>query len=105
MKAKERKLISPYEEDAFSEPVLHEVVMENVDFTLTDSQWIAINDVFAECWNEHIGVGSDVYANDIIGYVQDGLKEQDMLIPDEHVVKIVNVILDFLSKVPGAIIQ
>ena len=75
MKAKERKLISPYEEDAFSEPVLHEVVKENVDFTLTDSQWNIINDVFAECWNEHIGVEGDVYANDIIDYVQEWSEE------------------------------
>lgn len=75
MKAKERKLISPYQEDAFSEPVLHEVVKENVDFTLTDSQWNIINDVFAECWNEHIRVGGDVYANDIIGYVQEWSEE------------------------------
>jgi uncharacterized protein YpuA (DUF1002 family) len=105
MKAKERKLISPYQEDAFSEPVLHEVVKENVDFTLTDSQWNIINDVFAECWNEHIGVEGDIYTKDIIDYIKNGLKKHGMLIPDEHVVKIVNVILDFLSKVPGAIIQ
>ena len=41
----------------------------------------------------------------IIDYIKNGLKKHGMLIPDEHVVKIVNVILDFLSKVPGAIIQ
>ena len=46
MEADNKELISPLTEDAFSEPVLHRVVLSNIDFELPDEIWYEINEGF-----------------------------------------------------------
>lgn len=47
MQTKTKELISPFMEDAFSEPVLHKVVLSKIDFVLPDDIWDEINEGFA----------------------------------------------------------
>jgi len=55
MQTKTKELISPLMEDAFTEPVLHRVVLNKFDFKLPDEIWDEINEGFAYYWDEEVG--------------------------------------------------
>ena len=55
MKKKKLELISPLREDAFTEAVLHKVVLNKIDFELPDEIWEVINEGFGIYWDEIIG--------------------------------------------------
>ena len=58
MKKKKLELISPLREDAFTGPVLHKVVLSQIDFYLPDEIWLVINEGFGIYWEEMIGFGN-----------------------------------------------
>ena len=45
------ELISPFMQGAFSEPVLHKLVLSKIDFELPDNIWDEINVGFEHYWN------------------------------------------------------
>lgn len=46
------EFISPFIEGAFSEPILHRVVLSKIDFELCDEDWEEIESGFAYYWDE-----------------------------------------------------
>lgn len=56
METKNFEIISPLMENAFTEPVLHKVVLSKIDFELSDEIWEAINEGFGDYWDEEVVV-------------------------------------------------
>ena len=56
------EFISPFIEGAFSEPILHRVVLSKIDFELRDEDWEEIESGFAYYWDEEAGLGNYVDA-------------------------------------------
>ena len=56
-KSKVTKMVSPLQEGAFSESVIHQAVLNQIDFVLPDLIWKLINEAFEHFWDDEVGVG------------------------------------------------
>jgi hypothetical protein len=99
---RDTKLISPLQKDAFTEPVMHKVVLSKIDFELSDEVWDAINDGFGYYWNEKVGFGNTPYLNDACDTIYANIKKRGLIFPFDNVVKIVDIMFDFIEQIPGA---
>ena len=102
MKTYSKELISPLIEDAFSEPVLHRVVLSNIDFELPDEIWYEINEGFSFYWNEEVGFGNDVYFDSACQSIQKHLNSVGILYPYDKLGIILEILFDFIEQIPGA---
>jgi hypothetical protein len=105
MESKRPKLISPLQNDAFSEPVLHSVVLSKIDFELPDEVWTAINEGFSYYWNEVVGLGNMLDFYDACDTVYDRVVNSGCFYPFDHIVLIVDVLFDFIAQIPGVILD
>ena len=105
MKTTNKKLISPFTEDAFSEPVLHQVVLNHIDFELPDSIWEKINEGFAYYWDEKVGFGNYVYFEEACLFIQKHLICSGILLPYDKIGIIMEILFDFIKKIPGAFLD
>jgi hypothetical protein len=101
-KRHDAKLISPLQKDAFTEPVMHKMVLSKIDFELPDEVWDAINDGFSYYWNEKVGFGNTPYFNDACDTIFANIKKCGLIFPFDNVVKIVDIMFDFIEQIPGA---
>jgi hypothetical protein len=99
------KLISPLQKNAFSEPVLHEVVLSKIDFQLPDEVWKAIDKGFSYYWNEEVGFGNTIYFGDACDTIYANIQKRGLIFPFDNVVKIVGIMLDFIEQIPGAMLD
>ena len=100
-----KELISPLIEDAFSEPVLHRVVLSNIDFELPDEIWYEINEGFAFYWDEEVGFGNDVYFDSACQSIQKHLNSVGILYPYDKLGIILEILFDFIGQIPGAFLD
>ena len=105
MKTTNKKLISPFTEDAFSEPVLHQVVLNHIDFELPDSIWEKINEGFAYYWDEEVGFGNYVVFEEACLFIQKHLNCSGILLPYDKIGIIMEILFDFIEKIPGAFLD
>lgn len=105
MQTKIKELISPLMEDAFSEPVLHRVVLSKIDFELPDDVWDEINEGFAHYWNEVVGFGNYVYFDDACVSIQGHLDSVGIFFPYDKIEIIMDVLFDFIEQIPGAFLD
>lgn len=105
METKNFEIISPLMENAFSEPVLHKVVLSKIDFELPDEIWNAINDGFAYYWDIEVGFGNYADFDDTCRFINKHLAFANILFPYEKLETIVNIIYDFVEQVPGAFLD
>ena len=105
MKTNNKKFISPLMENAFSEPVLHQVVLNQIDFELPDFIWEEINEGFANYWNEEVGFGNYVYFEDACLFIQRHINCAGILLPYDKIEKIMEILFDFIAKIPGAFLD
>ena len=101
MKEYSKELISPLIEDAFSEPVLHRVVLSKIDFELPDEIWYEINEGFSFYWNEEVGFGNDVYFDSACQSIQKHLNSVGVLYPYDKLGIIIEILFDFIGQIPG----
>jgi hypothetical protein len=101
MKTYSKELISPLIEDAFSEPVLHRVVLSNIDFELPDEIWYEINEGFSFYWDEEVGFGNDVYFDSACQSIQKHLNSVGVLYPYDKLGIILEILFDFIGQIPG----
>ena len=84
-------------EKRFSNPINAQIVQDyvtaNIDFSLTEQQWLLIHEYFGECWNDKIGVGGEFYWDEISNYVYEKLVAGNQLIAEERVKVIVDLML------------
>ena len=101
---KKQVLISPFMEGAFSEPVLHKVVLSKIDFELPNKVWNEINEGFGYYWNVKVGLGNEVFFAEAYSSILTHLELKGILLPYEHLWTILEAIFDFVEKIPGAFI-
>jgi len=102
---KRNELISPFMQGAFSEPVLHKLVLSKIDFELPDNVWEAINDGFGHFWDVEVGIGNDFYFFDACHSIQKHLDSVGVLFPCEKLATILEIMFDFIEQIPGAFLD
>ncbi len=105
MKEKSKELISPLIEDAFSEPVLHKVVLSKIDFELPDEIWYEINEGFSYYWDEEVGFGNDVYFDSAYQSIQKHLNSVGILYPYDKLGIILEILFNFIGQIPGVFLD
>ena len=100
-----KELTSPLMEGAFSEPVLHRVVLSKIDYELPDEIWDEINEGFAYYWDVEVGFGNDVYFGDACVSIQNHLNFAGIMFPYEKLEQIMEIIFDFVEQIPGAFLD
>jgi len=104
-KKMQRKLISPNMENAFSSEVLKSVVENEIGHELRSDFWEAFNASFATYWNDEVGLGNDVYSGNMKESIFQQMKEKKYLVDYECVDKFCEIIIDFIEKIPGVLIE
>ena len=99
-----KTLISPYQEDAFTEEVLYEVVNNKIGFVLPYHLWEEINEAFEYYWDEEVGVNGDIFEGDMFISIRKYLNADLFYCPDELLQEIVTAIEEFIVTIPGVII-
>ena len=92
-------------EDAFSEPVLHQVVLSKIDFELPDDIWDEINEGFANYWDNEVGLGNDVYFDSACVSIQQHLASVRILLPYDKIAAIMEILFNFIKQIPGAFLD
>lgn len=105
MKENSKELISPLIEDAFSEPVLHKVVLSKIDFELPDEIWYEINEGFSYYWDEEVGFGNDVYFDSACQSIQKHLYSVGILYPYDKLEIILEILFNFIGQIPGVFLD
>ncbi len=105
MKEKSKELISPLIEDAFSEPVLHKVVLSKIDFELPDEIWYEINEGFSYYWDEEVGFGNDIYFDSACQSIQKHLNSVGILYPYDKLGIILEILFNFIGQIPGVFLD
>ncbi len=100
-----KKLISPYQEDAFTEEVLYEVVNNRIGFVVPYHLWEEINEAFMYYWDEEVGVNGDIFEGNMFISIREYLNADLFYCPDELLHEIVTAIEEFIVNIPGVIIQ
>jgi hypothetical protein len=100
-----KKFISPYQENAFTEEVLYEVVNNRLGFVLPYHLWEEINEAFTYYWNEEIGLNGDLFQGTMYIAIREYLTEDLFFCPDELLQEIVTAIEEFIVTIPGVVIQ
>ena len=105
MKETSKELISPLIEDAFSEPVLHKVVLIKIDFELPDEIWYEINECFSYYWDEEVGFGNDIYFDSACQSIQKHLNSVGILYPYDKLGIILEILFNFIGQIPGVFLD
>ncbi len=105
MKENSKELISPLIDDAFSEPVLHKVVLSKIDFELPDEIWYEINEGFSYYWDEEVGFGNDVYFDSACQSIQKHLYSVGILYPYDKLGIILEILFNFIGQIPGVFLD
>lgn len=82
---------------------VYDYVLANLKFELSETNWIHIDKIFSEIWNSKIGLGGDIYLDEIEDEILLELKKQRILLPDNYVKTVVHMILDYIDKAGGII--
>ena len=100
-----KKLISPYQEYAFTEEVLHEVANQSLGFFLPQEMWSYIESAFAYYWDEEVGFNGVTCEDYMFLSIQQQLIDKNIFFPDELLSKVVTSIYDFMMEIPGVILD
>ena len=102
---KNKEIISSFMEGAFSEPVLHKLVLSKIDFELSDEIWNEINAGFEHFWDVEVGVGNGFYFDDACQSIQKHLDSVGILFPHDKLAIILEIMFDFIEQIPGAFLD
>ena len=76
-------------------------VYARIDFPLPESTWEAIDDAFGDCWNNVIGIGGDIYFDQIFDFINDRLKKRHILLLPDNLARVLTIMLDHIEMVGG----
>ena len=93
---------NPYDKKISSNDV-YDYVLSKIEFELNVQTWIRLDQIFSEIWNSKIGLGGDIYGNEVEEEVLLEFKKHRILLPDNDVKKIVNLILEYIGQIGGII--
>lgn len=98
-------LVNPNASNAFTSEVMHKVVLNGINFELSEHIWDAIDDAFGYYWNVEVGYGGWPDLNSAVSSISDWLHKKHIIFPIDKLVTIVNVMFDWIEQVPGAILD
>ena len=101
----EKYLLNPKASNAFTSEVMHKVVLNGIDFELTDDIWDAIDDAFGNYWNVEVGYGGWPDFNSAVSSISNWLRKKRIIFSIDKISTIVNIIFDWIEKIPGAILD
>lgn len=101
----EKYLVNPNDSDAFTSDVMHKVVLNGIDFELPEHIWDAIDDAFGNYWNIEVGFGGWPDLNSAVSSISNWLQKKNIIFSIDKIVTIVNVMFDWIVKIPGAILD
>jgi hypothetical protein len=91
---------NPYERKIISNEV-YDYVLSKIDFDLKVQTWICIDKIFSEIWNSKIGLGGDIYGDEVEEEVLFEFKKYKILLPDNYVKTVVHLILEYIEQIGG----
>ncbi len=100
----EKELGSLSQRIAFSEPAIHQAVMNQIDFALPNLIWERINDAFEYFWNEEVGVGGYFDNDSMFNSIKEQLVAANILYPDFLLFRIIEAIRNYIDTIPGVVI-
>ena len=101
----EKYFVNPISQDAFTSETMHKVVLNGIDFELSDDLWDSIDDAFGHYWNVEVGYGGWPDLNSAVRSISNWLLKKHIIFPIDKIVTIVNVMFDWIEQVPGAILD
>lgn len=99
------QIISPYQNFAFTEEVLHEVANQTLGFYLPDEMWSFIERAFAYYWDVEVGLNGVTCEDYMFLSIRQKLIDRNVFLPDELLAKVVSGMYDFILEIPGAILD
>lgn len=81
-----------------SEKNMKRAVYGRIDFPLPETTWKLLYQAFDDFW-ESLGVGEAFYEGQLLAFLDERLKEQHILLPPDHLDRILHAMLDFLEMV------
>ena len=99
------QIISPYQEYAFTEEVLHEVANQSIGFYLPDEMWSFIERAFAYYWDVEVGLNGVTCEDYMFLSIRQQLIDKKVFLPDELLSNVVSGMYDFIMEIPGAILD
>lgn len=76
-------------------------VYARIDFPLPESTWEAIDHAFGDCWNNVIGIGGDIYFDQIFDFVNGHLKKRHILLLPDNLARVLTIMLDHIEMIGG----
>lgn len=104
-KPNELKWVSPYQENAFSEPAIHQAVMNQIDFSLPDMIWEHINEAFEHYWDNEIGVGGCFDYDSMFFSIKKQLIAANILYPDHLLFRVIEAVYNHIDTIPCVVIH
>jgi len=99
------KWVSPYQENAFSEPAIHQAVMNQIDFALPDLIWEHINEAFEHYWDDEIGVGGYFDYDSMFFSIKKQLIAANILYPNHLLFRVIEAVYNYIDTIPGVVIH
>ena len=93
---------NPYENEINSIEA-YNYILSHIEFNLTRQTWIYIDNIFSEIWNSKIGLGGSLYMDEIEEEVLFEFKKHRILLPDNDVITIVHLMLEYIEQIGGII--
>ena len=93
----EKFLLNPKASGAFSSEVMHNVVLNGIDFELPDNIWDAIDDAFGNYWNIEVGYGGWPDFNSAVRSISNWLLKEHIIFSLDKIATIVNVMFDWIE--------
>lgn len=103
--AMEKMFFSPNLPNAFTPDVMHQVVLNGIDFELPDHIWQVIDDAFAHYWNYDVGYGGWIDLDYAVDAIHHKLNEEYILLSIDKVVQIVEIMFDWIEMIPGVLLD
>ena len=100
-----RKFINPQTQSFIAPCVIKSVIESHIGRELEPRFWKAFDEAFENCWNNEIGIGNWIYEGQIAWSVYRQLAEKHFLVDYGYVEKLCNIVFDFISDIPGAILD
>ena len=76
-------------------------VYNRIDFELPEETWEEIDNGFAECWNNEIGIRGWIHEGQIEKFIYNYLKEKKIIFDYPKIEQIVKIIFDYIKMTGG----
>ena len=100
-----RKLINPMAQTDINPRVIKSVLESNLGRELNPQFFKVFNEAFENCWDNEIGMNNWIYEGQIAQSVYRQLTEKHYLVDYAYIEKLCNIVYDFISEIPGFVLD